>query len=207
MCGKLRLLLPVVLAVLLAVSSAQNVFAATEIAYDDGTKSHVPSMPYLAVRFTPSGQVRVVGAKFWYDGVIPGQPVSGSTTGYVTGADHTTVLLTFPVTLSSPGWYTIPFSNGPIVFEDFYIAIAAYPELIGSDALSNSGRSYSSSTTLAALIPIPSEVGDLMIRALVESTSVGGIIAPTNKFLTLAPYLTLIGLIATAAVAVKKRRN
>ena len=36
---------------------------------------------------------------------------------------------------------------------------------------------------------------------------VGGAVLPTNTYITLAPYLALIGLIVTAAVAVKKRRN
>jgi len=37
--------------------------------------------------------------------------------------------------------------------------------------------------------------------------SVGGVVMPTNTFMALAPYLAMIGLFATAAVAVKKRRN
>ena len=37
--------------------------------------------------------------------------------------------------------------------------------------------------------------------------SVGGVVVPANTYLTLAPYLALIGLIVTAAVAAKKCRN
>ena len=37
---------------------------------------------------------------------------------------------------------------------------------------------------------------------------VGGVVGPTNTYITLAPYLAVIGLVAVAAtVAVKKRRN
>jgi len=36
---------------------------------------------------------------------------------------------------------------------------------------------------------------------------VGGVVMPTNIFMILAPYLAVIGLVATAAVAIKKRRN
>jgi len=35
----------------------------------------------------------------------------------------------------------------------------------------------------------------------------GGVIQPTNPFTVLPSVLALIGLVATAAVAVKKRRN
>ena len=36
---------------------------------------------------------------------------------------------------------------------------------------------------------------------------VGGVVLPTNTFMTLAPYLAVVGLVATTAVAIKKRRN
>jgi len=36
---------------------------------------------------------------------------------------------------------------------------------------------------------------------------VGGVVLPTNTYMTLAPYLAVIGLVAAAAVAVKRRRN
>ena len=36
---------------------------------------------------------------------------------------------------------------------------------------------------------------------------VGGVVLPTNNLTVLAPYLAMIGLVATAAVAAKKRRN
>jgi hypothetical protein len=36
--------------------------------------------------------------------------------------------------------------------------------------------------------------------------SVGGVVLPTNTFLVLTPYLTVIGLVATAAVAIKRKR-
>jgi len=38
--------------------------------------------------------------------------------------------------------------------------------------------------------------------------AVGGVVVPTNTYMTLAPYLAVIGLVATTAgVAIKKRRN
>jgi len=48
-----------------------------------------------------------------------------------------------------------------------------------------------------------------VLRAVYGRTppSVGGVIMTTNTFTALTPYLTVIGLVATAAVAVKKRRD
>jgi len=37
--------------------------------------------------------------------------------------------------------------------------------------------------------------------------SVGGVVMPTSTYMTVAPYLAVIGLVVTAAVAVKKRRD
>lgn len=50
---------------------------------------------------------------------------------------------------------------------------------------------------------------NLILRAIYGGTaaSVGGVLLPTNAFMTLVPYLVAIGLVATAVVAVKKRRN
>lgn len=196
----MRLLAVAVLAVVLALSSAQNVFASTEIAYDDSVPVTTIGMTYLAVRFTPSGQVRVVGARFY------AQTINVPTTGYITGSDHTTVLLSFPVTFSSIGWNTITISNGPIVSGDFFIALAAGSVAIYYDAAS-SHRSYGSAVSLADLTVDPFEIGDLMIRALVDPVSgpvgpVGGFMEPVNKLAVFAPYLALFGMVAVVAVVV-----
>jgi len=37
--------------------------------------------------------------------------------------------------------------------------------------------------------------------------SVGGVILPANTYMTLVPYLVMIGLVATTAIAIRKRRN
>jgi len=38
-------------------------------------------------------------------------------------------------------------------------------------------------------------------------SSVGGVVLPANTSIALAPYLVMIGLVVTAAIAVKKRKN
>jgi hypothetical protein len=52
--------------------------------------------------------------------------------------------------------------------------------------------------------------GDGVLRQVNQGTSccgVGGVAVPTNTLAVLAPYLALIGLVATAGVAVKKRKT
>jgi len=200
MPSKLRFLLPVVLTVLLGLASAHNVFALTEIAYDSGSASVPAGWPYEAVRFTPSGPVKIIGIKV-YPSCFP-----ISVGGFITGPDHTTVLLSFTISFSSAAWQTLTV-NGPIVSGDFFIAIGQlYVCFIWGDGTNDYGRSYRG-TTLSSLSVYGGD-GDLLIRALVEPQGgVGGIVLPTNTYLTLAPYLAVIGLVATVAVAVKKRRN
>jgi hypothetical protein len=179
------------------------VFASTEIAYDDGIPIATVIGTYLGVRFTPSGQVRVVGAKFY------GRPYweTVSMTVYVTGADHKTVLLSIPASISDDGWHTITFSNGPIVSGDFYIAIfQSSKELVLSyDAANNYDRGYWGESLPGLTNPFT--YGDMMIRALVESVGVGGVVVPTNSLAVLAPYLAMISLVAVvASVYVMERK-
>ena len=46
-----------------------------------------------------------------------------------------------------------------------------------------------------------------VIWAIYGVPGVGGVIRPINTYMALTPYLAVIGLVATAAVAIKKRRN
>ena len=154
----------------------------------------------MGVRFTPTGQVRVVGIR-----VYGGQVMSG--TGYITGADHQTVLSSFPVTLL-PGWTwtTIAITNGPTVSGDFFVIVSGFTVLC--DASNDYSRSYVGTTMPSMNVWT---AGDIMIRALVDPVigGVGGVVLPTNSLTVLAPYLALVGLVATLpiAYAVKKRRN
>lgn len=185
---------------LLAVSSAQNVFASTEIAYDDGTPASALGPACLAVRFTVGFQARVVGIRFY-----PTVAVSG--TAYVTGPDHVTILTSFPI-VGVAGWQTISIPSPPVVSGDFYVAIQpAYPGSIAYDAADTYGRSYIGSD-LAGLAPFTG--GDWLLRALVDPVSVpavGGIVIPSNNLAVLAPYLTMIALVAIAATIYVKRRR
>jgi len=74
------------------------------------------------------------------------------------------------------------------------------------DASNDYSRSYVGTTMPSMYVWTE---GDIMIRALVDLVigGVGGVVLPTNTLTILAPYLAMIGLVATAAIAVKKRRN
>jgi hypothetical protein len=95
---------------------------------------------------------------------------------------------------------------------DFFIALAAGSVAIYYDAAS-SHRSYGSAVSLAGMTVDPFEIGDLMIRALVDPVPVGpvgGFMEPVNKLVILAPWLAVIGLvgcIGTVAVVAKKREK
>lgn len=190
--------------VLLAAASAQNVFAATEIAYDSGSTSVFSNWLYEAVRFTPSGTVRIVGVE-----VYPHTyPISVKV--FITGADHTTVLQSFTMSFISEAWQTMTISNGPIVSGDFFIVLelGTIVEIWG-DGTNDNSRSYRGNNLPA--LSVWGNEGDLLIRALVEpaSSAVGGVVLPTNTLAILTPYLALAGLVAvvSAAVNVKRKRT
>ena len=188
------------LILLLGVSSAQNVFASTEIAYDDGTPVSALGPACLAVRFTVSFHARVVGIRF--RSPVP-TPLA---TGYVTGPDHVTILTSFPIVTVAGGWQTISIPSPPVVSGDFYVAIQGAPGL-SYDAADTYGRSYSGSN-LASLVSFTE--GDWLLRALVDPvpvSAVGGTVIPSNNLAVLAPYLTMIGLVAIAATIYVKRRR
>lgn len=189
------------LAVLLALSSVQNVFAATEIAYDDGTSWGIASSTYLGVRFTaPWSYARLVQIR-----LVP--PGSYAYTVYITQSDHVTIITSFPVSTIINVWNTFSVPGGGVtVPNEFYIVIKSEAfTVLYNDKANNYGRSYSGGT-LAGMSQFPG--GDFLLRAYVESaSSVGGIALPTNSLTVLAPFLIMIGLVTIAAIVfVAKRR-
>jgi hypothetical protein len=210
MPSKLRLLLPFALAVLLALASTQNVSASTEIAYDDGTaESGLSAEPPIehAVRFSlPPGwsSAKILIARYF----IWSNPATFRV--HVYGSGVTDPALT--VTPVGTGWFNVDLSAYNIVVSgDFYISIE-YLSTVPSIGRDTTGpvdfRSYSREPP--AFLWVVSGSADLMIRAVVDLIgrgAVGGVVVPTNTFTVLAPYLAVIGLVATTAIAVKKRRN
>lgn len=196
---RIRLFLPVVLAVLLVVSSVQNVFAVTEIAYDEGPPETGVAAElvgrYLAVRFSlPSGlsSDRLVKARFYK---APGQ-IGTTVKVHVLGSNELTELTTpfiFDIA-TAEAWNDASLSV--VVSGDFYIAIEYLKDMdpvIGTSGPPQ-GRSYHGTPGSWSL-----EDEALMIRAVLQSPTVGGVVLPVNGLRALAPYLVMIGLVAVAA--------
>lgn len=207
----MRLLAVAVLAVVLALSSAQNAFAATELAYDDGTAESAASPlvgGLVAVRFSlPTGwsAAKLLTARYYIEF---GPSIFRV---HVYGSTWTTELCCTPpldVTPSATGWFDVDLTAYNIVVSgDFHIAaewLATGIPGIGADSSSfPAWRSYYKN-------PGGDWTGgwgiNLMIRADVDQPAigapVGGFMEPVNKLAVLAPYLALFGLVATAVVVV-----
>lgn len=217
----MRLLAVAVLAVVLALSSAQNAFATVTLAYDNGTVQSFNGNEYAGVRFSlPSG---VFSARLryvrWssYDSSLP-------LWIHITGPDHVTELSGSPIALGSDpagtgcpsGWLTCSgldlTSNGIVVTGDFHVIIYR-PAAVGGSLVRDdngapwSGRSFGG-TSLATLTT-PTYL-NLFIRVDIDPipiAPVGGVVEPVNKVVVFAPYLALFGVIGAVAIIVWKRSD
>jgi len=213
-----KVILPSVLVALIVLASSSSVFAATELAYDDGSRESVDCVipgAYLAVLFSvPDGwsSARLLKARF-YKGEYGGTDVKV----HIFGSDGSTPLtpaFTFDMTVDD-AWNDVDLTAKNIVVTgSFYIAVQwIYPASpwIGVD-YSTTGRSYWSDD-----VSPPSwhllgndENVQLMIRAVIDPVrAVGGILHSVDKLALLSPYLALISLVGavTVAAAVQRRRK
>jgi hypothetical protein len=216
-----RLLVVAVLAVVLALSSAQNAFAAIELYYDDGTAETGVTLgtpgTSLAVRFFLSdfglsGTYKVRTVRYYiYD--IPG---ASTFTVRVYGSDGSAELCCSPrldVSPSATGWYDVDLTAYSVVVSgNFYVAIEfrlVMSPVIGEDTTSPHSRSYFGSPGSWTL----STTANYMISAIVDPytpPSVGGVLMPANTLALVSPWLAVIGLvgcIGVVVVVVKRRRT
>ena len=208
-----------VLAVVLALSAAQNAFAAVQLYYDNGTESAGSIVDYGGVLFSlPSG---VSSARLVYVRWSVG-PNALPLTIYATKPDHVTQLSGSPIVLpgSGPmpagtgcpaGWthcYGLDVSSyGIIVTGDFFVILykaGNVPEYDTGPLVLPVRSFYGDS--LGGLVNSPD--GNFLIRVDIDPivAPVGGIVAPVNTFAVLAPWLAAIGLvgcIGTVAVVAK----
>ena len=63
------------------------------------------------------------------------------------------------------------------------------------------------STDQSVTIHFDGAAAPSVLNSIPDPSRVGGVLMPTNTLAVLVPYLTVIGLVATVAVAIKKRRN
>jgi hypothetical protein len=210
-----RLLAVAILAVVLALSSAQNAFAKIELAYDDGTPVGGGMTPFAGVWFSlPSGvfAARLLYVRFDWTA----DPLS--LVVHITGSNHVTEL-TAPITLTLPsfgtgcpaGWLVCGGFDvsglGIAVTGDFYVVLERVTGDPTHDAV-NSGHSFQGAS-LAALTTVSG--GDWSIRVDIDPISpvVGGLVMPVNTLAVLGPWFAVIGLVGcvtAVAVVAKKRR-
>jgi hypothetical protein len=220
----IRLLAVAVLAIVLALSSAQNAFATTELAYDTNSWFDNQSLDVgesIAVRFTLSDfvswpQARVVRVAFYvYSGNAAFRVhIRGNLGTECTGLDLATFDVT-PHVLQDWNYYDV---SGSVVVSGEFCVVAEWLTLgIPYIGLSNppfgSGHSYRYQGGLWF-----HDTGyDDMIRAYVDlvapSAPVGGVVMPANTLAILTPWLAVIGLVGCIGTVVavarswKKREN
>jgi len=203
-----KFILPILLVALMVLASSSSVFAAVELAYDDGLEdSGFSGVGEYAVRFSLQpgwSSAKLLMALYF----IYASPAKFRVHVYGSG-------VTDPALDNTPfttGWSYVDLTAYNIVVTgDFYISIEyldGAPD-IGRDTTDPIDlRSYGRDNP-----GDPWQVGtggDLMIRAVVDPISaVGGVVIPVNKLTILAPYLALVGLVGTVTVAfvVTRRRK
>jgi hypothetical protein len=201
------LLAVAILAVVLALSSAQNAFSGTWITYDDGTPEHedLNLLGCIAVRFSaPPGSELLRVAYYRMHTVETAFNI------YILGSDGQTVLFGPQSTnaVGPEGWFYVDVNI--IVSGAFYTA-ACWPvpdPLLGVDA-DNSGQTFTGTIGSWAPYTYASTPANLMIRAELGSSTpvgpVGGVVESVNKVAIFAPYLALFGVIGAVAIVVWKR--
>ncbi len=220
-----RLSVVFALAVLLALSSVEDVFASTILLYDDDDEDEAVCAPedgvtWFAVRFAlPDGWSSGSLSAFQvFKSGMEGSSEMGllNTVVYGPGVSPTSgpnLLGLGLYSLEPPGgsWKEkIFYATPPVVVpREFYILFGlgyrlpfdpspVYPgSCIGLDTDGSDGRTYSSPDG-----PVFNWIlvgGDLMARALVDPVStsapVGGVVLPVDAFVILAPWLAVIGLL------------
>ena len=114
-------------------------------------------------------------------------------------------------TVPVPGDYSLPqiglgvgIPGGPYTATITYLPASGYRFVKWGTSGGASVANPLSQTTVLTLTE-----GGYTVTAVYQKgeSSVGGIVLPANTSIALAPYLVMIGLVAIAGVAVKKRRN
>lgn len=210
-----KLLPVVVLAVVLVLSSAQNVYAVRELSYDGGVEESYacPSQnSWRAVRFvfsdfSLSGAWKLLTARFHQSSTETAHDqlelhvLNSDGSGDWPGST--------PVTFTTiTGWNDVDLSGQNIIVSgDFWIAFKWLGQFLAPcvalEFSALDGRSF---------FGVPGDwtlddTYDYMIRAVIGSLGsaapVGGFIEPADKLAIFAPYLALFGLVAVAVVVAK----
>jgi hypothetical protein len=219
----IRFLAVAVLAVVLALSAVQNVFASTLLFHDDGVPESLTAGDGVVFSL-PSGwsSAHVLILRYWIDYVDPNGPRTFKAN--IWGSDGTTQLLVpmitvGPLPLAFVGWYDVDVSSKNIIVSgDFYVGFTGNtpnPVLVGADTEDRAPDSYSGGP-VGYTGPSWTSWGNvfhLLIRVEVDQPApptgpVGGFVEPVNKLAVLAPWLAVIGLVScVSAMVAGKRRS
>ena len=226
----IRLLVVSVLAVVLMLSSVQSAFSSQWIIYDNDTSVNSWNEEFVGVRFSlPSGfsSARLLTVSFSWavlgDDLGSGMLMAirpsqlNQITIHITGAPPGPATeLTAPILWTATVmWNSVDVSGrGIVVSGDFYVVIdQLIPRTITYDSSGSNvdGRSVYGGT-LAGVIDNPccGEISrNFMIRAQIGAVSapVGGYLTQVSKLSVFAPYLALLAVAATVAVAVLAPRK
>jgi hypothetical protein len=220
-----------VLAVILALSSAQNAFAPIqELRYDDGTSPYPPGAENLgtwgAVKFVLSDfglsdpTYQLLQVSFYtvvYSPPCPSEIHIFDSTGVT---ELLVPAATITPTNPSLEWIAVDLSSENVMVSgSFYVAIRSECGFsVMWDPIPNSLIPPSPARTYGAPSGYPpawslDEEDNLMFRAIVGSTAappVGGVAIPANTLAILGPWLAVIGVvgcIGTIVVIAKKRQS
>jgi hypothetical protein len=204
-----------VLLFVLALWSTQNVWAVTELFYDNGVETMgawaCPHQDgWLAVKFvfsdfSLSGSWKLLTARF-YQSTQEGGSGQGLELHVLNSDGSGDLSGSTPVTFTTiAGWNDVDLSGQNIVVSgDFWIAYKWLGQFqspcLGFDNSAPDGRSFSGSLGSWTV----DGTSDYMIRAVIGSlgggAAVGGFVEPVNRLVVFAPYVALLGVIAAVAV-------
>jgi len=217
-----------VVLILLASSLSQAYGTPVEIAYDNGVHFGNNALRFAGVMFSlPTGvtSARLLTVRFYW--IDAGDPV----TVHITASDHVTELTTpIPTTGTATVFQDLDVSGlGIVVTGDFFVFLENPGGCLcnfGVDSSPSVGRSYYSGTTLAAIIPYPTN--NILLRVVVDPIpppttttttvpppavhplNVGGEMFPVNLLQVLGPWVAAmlaLTVVAVETLVIRKKKN
>ncbi|WP_455279212.1 hypothetical protein [[Eubacterium] cellulosolvens] len=205
------MLVCIIILAMIASTIIPQAYAATELAYDDGTQEFEDGRPIgtvYAVKFSlPSGWsgAKILTARYYVKDDIATFNV------YILDNDGNSIIFG-PLAVTPPSqdvFFDVDLSSYDIIVSgDFWVAwewAVDYNPTIGLDIDDPDGRSYYG--TIGSWSQFQTQ--DIMIRAVVEESTlaVAGVLIPVNKLAIITPYIALAGLVAAISTVyfIKKK--
>ena len=229
MSRSIKLCAVAVLAIVLALSSAQNAFATVELAYDNGVFFQSIAFTLGGILFSLPTGVSSAHLRYVRFVLIRAPTPTFPLTIHITRPDHVTELsgssITFsgvgalPTGIGCPAGWTACYgfdvtSYGIVVTDDFFVILdtaVTMAEPTTDNAITGPpSRSYIGfAPNLAGMTWVTGNM-NILLRVDIDpivapAGPVGGFMEPVNTLTIAAPYLALFGAIAAVAITVWKR--